>query len=95
MLPAETQAIEGGLIMGKAQPIATAPTDGRKVTVLWTDRDGQENETIAQYRSLDRLKLAGGDWDESDAGWWAYIDGDTQKRIEPHSWQSAPGDEDE
>ncbi len=57
--------------------------------MLWTDRDGQENETIAQYRSLDRLKLAGGDWDESDAGWWAYVDSDTQKRIEPHGWKPA------
>ena len=74
--------------------IDTAPRDGRKVTVVWTDRDGQENESIAQYRSLDRLKSAGGDWDESDAGWWAYIDSDTQKRIEPHSWK-APGDDEE
>jgi hypothetical protein len=95
MLPAGTQANRGGLIMAKAQPMATAPTDGRKVTVLWTDRDGQENETIAHYRSLERLKLAGGDWDDSDAGWWAYIDGDTQKRIEPHSWKPAGSDEDE
>ena len=74
--------------------IDTAPKDGRKVTVVWTDRDGQENESIAHYRVLDRLKAAGGDWDESDAGWWAYIDGDTQKRIEPHGWK-APGDEEE
>ena len=47
--------------MAEPKPIETAPKDGRKVTVLWTDRDGQENETIAQYRSLDRLKLTGGD----------------------------------
>ena len=76
--------------MDKPQAIASAPRDGRKVTVLWTDRDGQENETIAQYRSLEQLRLAGGDWDESDAGWWAYVDSDTQKRIEPHGWK-APG----
>ena len=75
-------------------PIATAPKDGSKVTVFWTDRDGQENESIAQYRALDRLKAMGGHWDESDAGWWAFIDGDTQKRIEPHGW-SKPGGEDE
>ncbi len=76
--------------MDKPQAIASAPRDGRKVTVLWTDRDGQENETIAQYRSLEQLRLSGGDWDESDAGWWAYVDSDTQKRIEPHGWR-APG----
>ena len=76
------------------RPITTAPKDGRKITVHWTDRDGQENTSIAQYRSLDRLKGAGGDWDDGDAGWWAYVDSDTQKRIEPHSW-SAPGDEEE
>ena len=72
--------------MAEPKPIETAPKDGRKVTVLWTDRDGQENESIAQYRSLDRLSKAGGDWDASDAGWWAYVDSDTQKRIEPHGW---------
>ncbi|MCO5063943.1 MAG: hypothetical protein M9924_05945 [Rhizobiaceae bacterium] len=72
--------------MGSRQPISTAPRDGSKVTVFWTDMDGQENESIAQYRSLDRLKAGGGDWDESDTGWWAYIDGTTQKRIEPHQW---------
>ncbi len=82
--------------MGAKKPIATAPRDGRKITVYWTDRDGQENESIAQYRSLDRLKAAGGDWDDSDTGWWAYVDSDTQKRIEPHSWTStSAGDEDE
>ncbi len=81
--------------MSKPQPIATAPRDGSKVTVFWTDRDGQENETIAQYRSLDRLKLAGGHWDDTDAGWWTYVDSDTQKRIEPHGWKPAGGDEEE
>ena len=80
--------------MSAKQPIATAPRDGRKITVLWTDRDGQENESLAQYRSLDRLKATGGDWDDSDTGWWAYVDSDTQKRIEPHSWRP-PGDDDD
>jgi hypothetical protein len=28
--------------MAEPKPIDTAPKDGRKVTVLWTDRDGQE-----------------------------------------------------
>lgn len=79
-------------MMGKPQTIASAPRDGRKITVLWTDRDGQENETIAQYRSLEQLRLAGGEWDESDSGWWAYVDSDTQKRIEPHGWL-APGED--
>lgn len=76
-------------------PIATAPRDGKKVTVYWTDADGQENESIAQYRSLDRLKATGGDWDASDAGWWAYVDGSTQKRIEPTAWSSTGGDDSE
>jgi hypothetical protein len=77
------------------QPISTAPRDGSKVTVYWTDRDGQENESIAQYRSLDRLKAAGGSWDNGDAGWWAYVDSDTQKRIQPHSWLTPGSDADE
>ena len=76
-------------------PITTAPRDGSKVTVFWTDRDGQENESLAHYRSPERLRSTGGDWDESDAGWWAYIDSDTQKRIEPHSWLSSPGEEED
>jgi hypothetical protein len=79
--------------MAARKPIDTAPKDGRKVQVYWTDADGQENESIAQYRSLERLKAAGGEWDESDAGWWAFVDSDTQKRITPHSWIS--GDEEE
>ena len=82
--------------MTDRQPITSAPKDGSKVTVYWTDGDGVMNESIAQYRSAQRLKAAGGDWDESDAGWWAYIDSDTQKRIEPHGWKPADsGDEDE
>ena len=81
--------------MAEPKPIDTAPKDGRKITVLWTDRDGQENETIAQYRSPERLSRAGGDWDESDAGWWAYVDSDTQRRIEPHGWKPADGGEEE
>jgi len=81
--------------MADPKPIDTAPRDGRKVTVLWKDRDGQENETIAQYRSPDLLERAGGQWDDSDAGWWAYVDSDTQKRIVPHSWKPLGGDEEE
>ncbi|MBT1158096.1 hypothetical protein J1C56_21080 [Aminobacter anthyllidis] len=81
--------------MSAKLPIATAPTDGTKVTVYWTDRDGQENESVAQYRSLARLKVAGGQWDDSDEGWWAYVDSDTQKRIVPHSWSKAGGDDDD
>jgi hypothetical protein len=81
--------------MGNPQPIATAPMDGRKVTVVWTDRDGQENETIAQYRSLEQLNRTGGQWDDSDAGWWAYVDSDTQKRVEPHGWLPPDSDEPE
>lgn len=81
--------------MSDKKPIATAPKDGSKITVFWTDRDGQENESIAHFRSLARLKAGGGQWDESDEGWWAYIDSDTQKRIEPHSWLQPGGDDEE
>lgn len=72
--------------MAERKPISTAPKDGSKVTVHWTDEDGQENETIAQYRSLDHLKRSGGQWDAADEGWWAFVDGDTQKKIRPDSW---------
>ncbi len=30
--------------MRKELPIATAPKDGRKITVVWTDDDDQRNE---------------------------------------------------
>ena len=40
-------------------------------------------------------EAAGGDWDEGDTGWWAYVDSDTQKRIEPHGWTPASADDDE
>jgi hypothetical protein len=76
------------------RPIDTAPKDGSKVEVCWTDRDGQENQSVAHYRSLEKLRMAGGDWDEADAGWWAYVDSETQKKISPHSWMSGEeGDE--
>ena len=81
--------------MSGRQPISTAPKNGTKVTVYWTDEDGQENESIAQYRSLDRLKATGGDWDEADAGWWTFIDGNTQKRIEPTAWSAHPDEDSE
>lgn len=77
------------------KPIDTAPRNGSKVQVYWTDADGQENESIARYRSLEQLKAAGGDWDESDAGWWVFVDGDTQKRINPHGWVAHDSDEED
>jgi hypothetical protein len=70
--------------MQMPEPIATAPTDGRKVRVQWRDRDGVENTSIASYRA----------GDPETAGWWTFIDSDTQKRIQPHSW-SELGSEDE
>lgn len=79
--------------MAGRKPMETAPRDGRKVQVYWTDADGQENVSIAQFRSSAWLKSAGGDWDDGDAGWWAYVDSDTQKRIEPTGWVS--GDDEE
>ena len=79
--------------MATRRPIATAPKDGSKVRVFWTDADGQENESIARYRSLDRLKAAGGDWDAADAGWWIFTDSDTQRRVEPTGWAAADEDD--
>ena len=60
--------------MRKELPITTAPKDGRKVTVVWIDDDDQRNESVGQYRSLDKLKAGGGDWDETDTGWWIFTD---------------------
>jgi hypothetical protein len=81
--------------MTSKQPISTAPKDGSRVQVYWTDFDGQENESIARYRSLEKLKAGGGEWDEADAGWWTFTDSSTQKKIEPHSWSSGKDDETE
>lgn len=81
--------------MRKELPINTAPKDGRKITVLWTDEDDQQNESVAQYRALDRLKAGGGDWDESDTGWWTFTDSRTQKKIDPTAWISEDGSDDE
>jgi hypothetical protein len=71
--------------MATRRPIATAPKDA----------DGQENESIARYRSLDRVKAAGGDWDAADAGWWIFTDSDTQRRVEPTAWAAADEDDDQ
>ncbi|QPC86332.1 hypothetical protein GA830_05950 [Mesorhizobium sp. NBSH29] len=81
--------------MSKRQSMDTAPTDGRKVRVFWTDFDGQENLSWAHYRSLPQLQRAGGDWEASHAGWWTFVDSDTQKRIEPQGWVSATDDDEE
>ena len=81
--------------MSKNQPISTAPKDGSKIQVFWTDEDGQENQSIGQYRSVDRLKAGGGEWDETDAGWWIFTDSQTQKKVSPHSWQPAGKTDDE
>ncbi len=77
------------------QPIATAPKDGRKVTVYWTDFDGQENQSVGQYRSLEQLKKAGGDWDSGDEGWWVFTDSSTLKKVEPSGWSKPGADEED
>jgi len=66
--------------MADRKPIATAPTDGSKVSVTWKDSDGVINESIAQHR---------------DDGWWVYIDSHTQKKVEPTSWRPAASDDDD
>lgn len=72
--------------MRKQQPISTAPQDGSTVTVIWTDFDGQINESPARYRNLNQLKKAGGDWTDSDSGWWTFTDSTTMKKISPSAW---------
>jgi hypothetical protein len=67
--------------MPARQPISTAPKDGSRVTVYWTDGDGVANESIAR-------------WDQEDESWWAYTDSTTQKRIKPTSWRPSSDDED-
>ena len=74
--------------MAVKQPIETAPKDGSKVKVYWTELLGQENESVARFRSLKSLRKSGGEWDETDAGWWTFVDSDTQKRIDPHAWST-------
>ena len=83
--------------MRKEMSIDTAPKDGSKITVIWMDDDDQRNESIAQYRSLERLRASGGDWDETDTGWWIFIDSNTQQKIDPVAWisETESGDEDE
>lgn len=81
--------------MRKELPIDTAPRDGSKITVIWMDEDDQRNESIAQYRSLERLRASGGDWDETDAGWWVFIDSKTQQKIDPILWVSETEDNEE
>ncbi|PSJ59334.1 hypothetical protein [Pseudaminobacter soli (ex Li et al. 2025)] len=81
--------------MPNAMPIATAPRNGSKVRVFWTDADGQENESIAQYRSAEMLHALGGDSDANDIGWWAFVDSHTQRKIEPHSWKPLDGGDDD
>lgn len=72
--------------MSDRRPIDSAPKDGRNVRVFWTNEDGEESLSIARYRSLDRLLKSGGEWDSADEGWWTFIDGKTQRRIEPTGW---------
>lgn len=81
--------------MATRQPIATAPKDGSKVRIFWTDADGQENEFVARYRSLDRLKAAGGDWDEADAGWWIFTDSNNQQKVNPTAWTAGDDEDDQ
>ena len=81
--------------MTQRLPIDTAPRDGRKVRVFWTNADGEESESIARYRDLDRLRGAGGDWDDADSGWWIFVDGQTQRRVEPTAWATESDDEEE
>lgn len=69
------------------KPIETAPRDGRKVTVQWRGRDGVESSSLAQYRD--------GAGDPTDAGWWVFVDSETQKRVQPHSWTGPEDAEDE
>ena len=66
--------------MAERKPIASAPKDGSKVTILWKDADGVVNESIGQYR---------------DGGWRVYTDSDTQKKVDATSWRPASDDGDD
>ena len=66
-------------------PIDTAPKDGRQVTVMWRDRDGVENSSLAHFRPA---------VDGGAGAWWTFVDSDTLKRIEPHSWSTAEDEDD-
>jgi len=68
--------------MAERQPISSAPKDGTRVTVYWTDGDGVMNESIAR-------------WCAEDGAWWAYTDGSTQKKIEPSTWRPATADDED
>lgn len=81
--------------MLKRRPIETAPRDGSRVRVFWTNEDGEESESIARYHSVDRLRRAGGDWEEADEGWWIFVNGHTQRRVEPTAWVTADEEEDD
>jgi len=72
--------------MATRRPISTAPRDGTRVRLVWTDRDGQENEAPGRYHSAERLRRSGGDWDASDEGWWVFVDSATLNRIDPQEW---------
>lgn len=74
--------------MRKELPIASAPKDARKITVVWMDDDDQRNESIGQFRSLSQLQAVGGDWDETDTGWWVYVNSRTQQKVDPIAWIS-------
>jgi hypothetical protein len=65
--------------MAERQPIETAPKDGSRITVYWTDGDGVMNESVAR-------------WDQDDGAWWVYTDSSTQKKVEPTSWRPASDD---
>jgi hypothetical protein len=66
--------------MAERKPIASAPKDGSKVTIMWNDGDGVVNESIGQYR---------------DGGWWVYTDSNTQKKVNATSWRPASDDGDD
>lgn len=68
--------------MAERQSISSAPKDGSRVTVYWTDGDGVMNESIAK-------------WDAESKAWWAYTDGSTQKKVEPTSWRPAGSDDED
>ena len=64
--------------MAERRPISTAPKDGTRITVYWTDSDGVANESIARW---------------NDGAWWTYTDSSTQKKIDPASWRPASSED--
>lgn len=65
----------------KWQPIATAPKDESEIIVGFDIADTWIVRS-AWYRSAELIVHLGGEWDETDIGWWSYKNSVTQEKLE-------------